>query len=89
MALKEVMIFLETKFETQPINIQKFTELLKENPYLKRVFDQDLIIQTFSRFVFRANLMFNIIKEDKKNIYQEGHVATYIPSLGCVNPELW
>ena len=69
----------------EKITLDNFIELVNTNILLfKKIFENDLIISNWTKFI---NDIDNIYEETKN--YNNGNVATYIPQLANVDPELY
>lgn len=86
-SLHELIKNLEAFDDAKPITYQEFCDLTHGLFFLKRVLEWEVTIPHFE--IFRNNLErgYKVIKEDVKNEFQGGEVATYIPPLAKANPK--
>ena len=67
------------------ITLDKFIDLINTNILLfKKIFENDLIISNWSKFINDIDSMY----EETKN-FNSGKVASYIPQLENINPDLY
>ncbi|CDW79921.1 glutaminase kidney mitochondrial-like [Stylonychia lemnae] len=86
-SLQELNQLLKNKSYTEPINQKEFTKIVSGQNFLKKVFEQDLIIPEFEAFKRRLGQSYDEIKQDDNNEYSHGEIASYIPPLAKAKRE--